>query len=151
MVARRTQRRWRTVVGLVGPTDVAALQQRVAHYRQMLEDSIAAAAKAGTQLPTDSSQYSQKAWVDQVARASAFEQESTSNINPFAYLYAGAAYDRGRVLIQELDGWRDELARLKAPNVPAPIPVPQSDLGIAGGMGFALAALVAILALRELR
>jgi hypothetical protein len=148
---RRTERRWRTVIGLVGPTDVAALQQKVAHYRALLEESIAAAAKAGNALPSDSSQFSQKAWVDQVARCSAFEEESTANINPLAYLYAGAAYDRGRTLITELDAWRDELERRKAPNVPAAVPVPASDLGIAGGMGFALAAVVAILLLREFK
>jgi hypothetical protein len=149
--AQRTERRWKTDVGLVGPDDVKALQAKVHDYRNALQASVDAVAAAGNPLPHDQSKFSIQAWADLVGRCVGFEGETTSGYNPFAYLYAGSAYDRGRELIVELDAFRDELANRQAPNVPAPMPVPHSELGIAGGIGFALAALVAILALRELR
>ena len=147
-------RRWTprtTVVGLVGPDDVKALQRRVHDYRASIQVSIDAAAKAGKPLALDGSQFSIQAWGDVVGRCSTFEDESTNAANPFAYLYAGATYERGRQLIIELDRWRDHLESVQAPNVPAPVEVPHSDVGLAGGIGFGLAALVAILILRELR
>jgi hypothetical protein len=147
---RATQRRWTVEVGLVGPNDVKVLQTKVHDYREGLQVAVNAVAAAGDPLPHDGGKFSIQAWGDLTGRAVEFEGESTSDLNPLAYLYAGTAYDRGRELIEELDAWRDELARKKAPNVPAPVAVPHSDLGIAGGIGFALAALVAILALREL-
>lgn len=150
MHPRRTQRTWRTVVGLVGPNDVKALQTKVHDYRAALQVSVDAAAKAGNPLPLDQSQFSIQAWGDLVGRCSDFENESTSEINPMAYILAGSQYDRGRELIQDLDTFRDHLAAQKAPNVPAPVAVPNSDLGFAGGLGFALAAIVAIMVLREL-
>lgn len=146
----RTERRWRTVVGLVGPNDVKTLQTKVHDYRSALQVSVDAMAKAGNPLPHDQSQFSIQAWGDLVGRCTQFEDESTNTINPLAYILAGSAYDRGRELIADLDTWRDHLAAQKAPQVPAPVAVPNSDLGIAGGLGFALAALVAIMVLREL-
>lgn len=152
MRARRgTVRSWSTIVGLVGPEDVKALQTRVHDYQAALQVSVDRLAQAGTPLPLDGSKWSIQAWGDLAGRCSYFETESTNAANPFAYLYAGSAYERGRQLIIELDAWRDELAARKAPMVPAPVEVPHSDLGIAGGLGFALAAVVAILALREMR
>ena len=143
-------------MGLVGPNDVHALQERVAAYQVQLQLTVEALGKAGRALPQDGSTYSDAAWNDLVKRCLAFEGESSDTRNPFAYLFAGAAYDRGRQLIGELDRWRDQLATQAAASstsvpVPPPIDVPGSDIGLAGGLGFALAALVAILALRELR
>jgi hypothetical protein len=135
----------------VGPNDVKTLQTKVHDYRAALQTSVDALATTGRPLAADNTRWSIQSWGDLVGRASSYEDESTSAINPMAYLYAGAQYDRGRDLIVELDAWRDELASLNAPNVPAAVPVPNSDLGLAGGIGFGLAAIVAILALRELR
>jgi hypothetical protein len=149
--ARRTVRRWRSVVGMVGPDDVKALQARVHDYRAGLQASIDLMAKAGNPLPIDSSKYSIQAWGDEVGRCESFELESTNVVNPFAHLYAGSAYDRGRTLIAELDEWRDELERRKAPNVPAPVPVPHSDLGLAGALGLSGLAILALVALYAMK
>ena len=149
-MARGTVRRWNVVVGLVGPDDVKTLQTKVHDYRSALQASVDAAAGTPAALPTDGSKWSIQAWGDLVGRCVEFEGRSTNWVNPFSHLYAGAAYDEGRSLITELDAWRDELETRKAPKVPAPVPIPQTDLGLAGGIGLALAAVVAILALREL-
>lgn len=129
-----------------------ALRTRVHDYRVSLQASIDRAAESGHPIsiqPGDP--FSIQRWSDLAGRCMHFEDETHHPWSPFPYIYAGAAYDRGRQLIIELDAWRDELARQSAPGVPPPIPVPNSDIGIAGGLGFALAGLVAILALRELR
>jgi hypothetical protein len=147
---RRTVRRWHSVVGLVGPNDVRDLQTKVQTYHEAILASVDSWVRAGNKLPADG-KYGQGAWDSLTKREESFLAESVAEWNPLAYLMAGSAYDRGRELIAEMDGWRDELARLKAPNVPDPVPVPHSDLGIAGGLGFALVAIVAILALREMR
>lgn len=149
----RTQRRWtaETLVGLVGPNDVKTLQTKIHDYRAALQVSVDAMAKAGNPLPHDQSQFSIQAWGDLVGRCVQFEDESTNALNPLAYLLSGSAYERGRELLTDLDAWRDHLAAQKAPSVPAPVAVPGSDLGIAGGLGFALAAIVAILVLHELK
>ena len=133
---------------MVGPDDVRVLQDKIATYRFALQGSINLTPAPG--LP-EQGVFSQTAWLDLVERCKAFEAEGASSYNPFAYLYSGTQYERGRQLIIELDKWRDELANRKAPNVPEPVPVPHSDIGLAGGLGFALAAIVAVLALRELR
>ena len=150
-MAVRTSRRWRAVVGLVGPADVRMLQTKVHDYRASLQTSVDAGGTSGKGLPLDNSKHSIQAWGDLVARCVAFESESANDYNPLAYILAGSAYDRGRQLIDELDGFRDALVALKVPNVPDAVPVPHSDLGIAGGLGFALAAVVAIFLLRELK
>jgi hypothetical protein len=138
-------------VGLVGPNDVKTLQTRVHDYVAGLQAAIDRLAAGGNPIPIDSSKYSIQQWGNLVGRATEFEQESTSPYNPMAYVYAGAAYERGRQLIIELDGWQEELARRNAPSLPPPVEVPHTDLGLTGGIGFALAAIVAILVLRELR
>lgn len=152
-MAQRTFRHWHPIatVGLVGPNDIKTLQARVHDYRNAIQASIdLAAAQGRVLLPLDQSQYSVQAWSDTTGRSVAFETESTAAWNPLAYLYAGTAWDRGRDLIEELDRWRDHLDALKAPSVPAPVPVPHADLGIAGGIGYALFAILAIFAFRDL-
>jgi hypothetical protein len=144
----RTTRRW-TTVGLVGPSDVRDLQKRLHDYRAALQASIDALAQQGAPLPADNSAYSIQAWGDLVERCERYESEPESDWSPLAYLYAGGAYDRGRALIAELDRWRDELARRRAPRVPAPVPVPRSELSLAGGIGLALAAFFAMMLLRH--
>ncbi len=134
----------------MGPNDVKTLQTKIHDYRGQLQASIDAAARAGSPIASDGSQWSVQNWGDLVGRCTQFENEGTSDWNPLAYIYAGSAYDRGRELIAELDGWRDALAQHKAPNVPDPIPVPNSDLGLAGGIGYLAAAVVAFMVLREL-
>lgn len=136
------------MVGLVGPDDVRTLQTKVHDYRVALQASVDRAAGTPAALPL-SGAGSIADWADLVGRCSSFESESESG--PLAYLYAGSAYDRGRELISELDKWRDTLDARKAPNVPSPIPVPHSDVGLAGGIGMVLAAVVVFMVLREFR
>lgn len=148
MSRRRTVRRWHHVVGLVGPNEVKDLQRRVHDYHTKIiasHDGLQKA-KPGT-IPA----LREHDWVDLGMRIIAFEDENWTAWNPMNYVFAGAAYDRGRGLIEELDTWRDQLAAWDAPDVPAPLPVPHSDLGLAGGLGFALAAVVAIMVMRELK
>lgn len=133
-------------VGLVGPDDVKTLQTKVHDYRASLQASVDAAAGTPAALPL-TGVWSIASWGDVVGRCTQFENESTSG--PLAYLYAGSAYDRGRELITELDKWRDQLATHNAPNVPAAVPVPSSDLGLAGGIGMVLVAVVVFMAWRE--
>lgn len=147
MWAGPTRRRWN--VGLVGPSDVRDLQRKVRPYFDALEQAIT---KLQPPLPLDQSTFSGQAWVQTSERTAAFlNEEMTSDLNPLAYILAGSAYERGRQVIDNLDGWRDYLSSRKAPNVPDPVPVPHADLGLAGGIGFALAAIVAILVLRDLK
>lgn len=144
------------MVGLVGPDDVKDLQGKVDHYHSQLEDVITALGKAGKSLPIDASTFGGAAWVDLSARCAAFVNEaSTGTFNPAAYIFAGSTYERGRGLIDELDKWRDHLADMAkgvaSVVVPDPLPVPHSDIGLGGGMGLVLAAIVAILVLREMK
>lgn len=138
------------MIGLVGPNDVKTLQTKVHDYRVQLQTSIDAAARAGKPIPSDNSKFSVQNWADVVGRCTLFEDENTSDWNPLAWITSGSAYDRGRDLIAELDTWRDALAAMQTPNVPDPLPVPHSDLGLAGGIGYLAAAIVAFMVLREL-
>ena len=146
----RTVRTWKKYdVGLVGPDDVRALQTRLQSYRDAIQMAVG---PMKPPLATDGSKWSEQAWTDLSSRVQTFiEDESTNPLNPMAYLYAGSTYERGRQLLAELDSWRDFADNAGAKNVPAPVPVPHADIGLAGGIGFALAAVVAILALREAR
>ena len=152
-MARVTDRRWHppNVVGMVGPHDVEDLQLKVKTYHEALLVALDAWVRAGNKLPDDNSTWSSQAWDALSSREASFEAESMAGWNPLAYLYAGASYERGRELIDELDKWRDHFAEQKMPDVPNPVPVPHSDVGLAGGLGFALAAVVAILVLREMK
>ena len=148
---RRYVRRWRrAAIGLVGPSDVRDIQQRVHDYRATLQGVIDRAAGSKSALPL-SGPFNIADWGDLVGRCVKYEAEGESSWNPLNYLYAGTAWERGRGLVGELDSWRDELARRGAPDVPAPLPVPHSDVGLAGGIALALGAIVAILLIRELR
>jgi hypothetical protein len=156
MRPRRTVRTWNNaVVGLVGPHDVQELQTKVKAYHESLLVAVDDIVRAGKPFPNDGSTFSKQAWDELSEREAQFEAESSGAWNPLAYLYSGSAYERGRRLISELDAWRDHLASLAQGmpdakiSVPDPIPVPHSDLGIAGGMGLALVAFVAFLAFRE--
>lgn len=123
------------VVGLVGPNDVVDIQRRVDDYRGAIQAAVDGLATAGTPLSHDSGRWSIQAWADVSGRATAFVGESHSVVNPGTYLFAGGDYERGRQLIIELDAWRDELAKRNAPNLPAPAPVPNSDVDILGKVG----------------
>ena len=147
-MTRRTVRTWHSVVGLVGPSEVKDLQRRVHDYHTKIIASHDGLQKAD---PSKISAMREHEWTDLGMRIIAFEDENWTAWNPMNYVFAGAAYDRGRGLIEELDTWRDQLAAWKAPDVPDPLPVPHSDLGLAGGLGFALAAVVAIMLMRELK
>jgi hypothetical protein len=159
MRARRTVRTWNnSVVGLVGPHDVQELQSKVKAYHELLLVAVDDVVRQGKTFPADGSTFSKQAWDDLSEREAQFVAESSAAWNPMAYLYSGSSYERGRKLIVELDAWRDHLASLVQTlpeatrakvTVPDPVAVPHSDLGIAGGLGFALAGLIAILALRE--
>lgn len=135
---------------MVGPADVKDLQTKVHDYRTSLQASVDKAAGTGAALPL-TGPYNVGDWGNLVGRCVQFESEGQSDLNPLNYLLAGSAYDRGRALIGELDSWRDELARKSAPNVPAPLPVPNSQVDMVSAIGWGLAAIVAILVLRELR
>lgn len=132
---------------MVGPSDVRDLQVRIRPYFSALEDAVG---KLKPPLALDQSQWSGQAWVQLSERVGRFlNEEHTSDWNPLAYLDAGASYERGRQVLTDLDAWRDELARRGAPNVPAAIAVPHADIGPIGGLGFILAAVVAILLLKK--
>lgn len=134
-----------TTVGLIGPSDVAVLQDKVARYRFALQASINLMAPPG--LPT-SGAFSQTSWLAIVEDCKAFEAESSA---PWTFLSSGGAYDRGRDLIGRLDGWRDQLANLKAPQVPDPIPVPNADVSFGGATLGVAALFIAYLLFRELK
>jgi hypothetical protein len=143
-VATRTRRRWR-VGGMIGPADVHALQTRVHDYASALQVTVDRLAASAAPLPLDNSKWSIQSWGDLAGRVSSFESESTNAVNPFAHIYAGSTYERGRQLITELDAWRDELARRAAavppsPNmppvpVPAPVDVPRAEVSLFESMG----------------
>src|SRR5271170_7954886 len=154
---RPTVRQWHTaVVGLVGPDDVSALQSKVRAYHEQLLvalDNLNTAwatgpQKTGAPLPT-TGKFTAATWDDLSSRVATFVAESSNELNPMAYLYAGSAYDRGRGLVTELDTWRDELASLGASGVPVAMPVPASDLGITGGIGMLALAVLAFMFMRE--
>lgn len=150
---------------MVSCDDVRALQKQVNAYHAALDDSIAQMhspgiynAQTGTWEARDlggTGERSSIVWRDLLDRCSQYEEESCT-----IGLFAGSQFDRGRALIVELDGWRDWLAGQRAATnpqtqstwtVPAPVAVPQSDVGIAGGLAWAAAAVIGILLLREMR
>lgn len=135
---------------MVGPAEVRDLQTKVHDYRVSLQASVDAAAGTSAALPITGA-YNIGDWGNLVARCVAFESEGESDYNPLNYLLAGAAYERGRGLVGELDSWRDHLAGKNAPNVPAPLPVPGSEVGLVGAIAWGLGAIIAILVLREFR
>ena len=152
-MARRYRRRWYvhgSAVGLVSCDDVRAMQKGIADQRDELQTAMAGLIGKGWTMPYHNEARSSQTWADLVGQCSGFEQESC-----YIGLFAGTQYDRGRQLVTDLDGWRDWLAAQKAPSgevadVPAPVPIPKSDVGLAGGIGLALAAVVAIVLLHEL-
>jgi len=119
-VSERVRRRW--VVGLVSCDDVRALQKQVNTYRSALGDSWDGlpADKKGTSGPHGSIAFSALG-----ERCSLFEEESCT-----LGILAGSQMDRGRALITELDTWRDWLASVKAPDLPAPVVTPKSDVSV---------------------
>ncbi len=147
---RPTVRTWKKVVGMVGPDDIRDLQTKVTSYHGQILVALDNLRRAGTNLPT-SGKFTDAAWDELTKREEAFNAESSSELNPLAYLYAGSAYDRGRAILTELDAWRDELDSLKAPGVPPPVEVPGADFGIAGGYGMLLLVAVALYAMREFK
>jgi hypothetical protein len=127
-MSSRTRRSWN--VGIVSCDDVTQIQARVNAYRTQLEDSI-------DQLPADRKlggvgAHSTQAWMALRERCNLFEEESCT-----LGLFAGSQYDRGRGLIEELDGWRDYLATpaVSAPNLPDPVSVPKSDVSLFSAAG----------------
>ena len=150
MPAARTHRRWTRVVGIVTPTDVKTLQTKVRDYHAQLQASVDRAAGTASALPL-AGDFSVAAWGDLAGRVSRFLDESTSEVNPLAYVHAGSAYDEGRDLVTELDRWRDELARRGAPAVPAAMPIPKTELGLGEGLGLAAVLLAALFLWHESR
>jgi hypothetical protein len=114
------RRRWQ--VGIATCDDVRALQKQVNAYRSALGDSWDAlpATMKGTTGPHGSIAFSSLG-----ERCSLFEEESCT-----LGLFAGGQMDRGRALIGELDAWRDWLASVKAPDLPAPAVTPKSDVSL---------------------
>lgn len=145
-----------TAVGLVSCDDVRALQKRINSYRSALGTSIdllkspgvwnAATKKWESRELGGVGPRSTPAWTALGERCSQYEEESCT-----LGLFAGSQFDRGRALVTELDGWRDFLASVSAPSLPDPVPTPASDVSLAGGIGWGLAAIVAVLVLREIR
>jgi hypothetical protein len=146
----RTVRRWRKrSIGLVSSGEVRDLQDKIRNYQADLQHSVDAAATAGHGLDYHPGPRSIVTWGDLAGRVESYVDESPST------LFAGAQYDRGRALLTEQDGWRDYLASPRggagpAPDVPAPVAVPASDVGLLGGFSGVLVAILAILVLREL-
>ena len=157
-MATRTRRRWH-VSGMVGPADIRALQTRVHDYRSALQVTVDRLATSGAPLPMDNSKWSIQSWADIIGRATHFEGESTNEINPFAHIYAGSTYERGRQLVTELDAWRDQLASRAAamppsstmPKVPVPDPieVPKADVSLFEGIGSGMLMLVGLFLLSQ--
>lgn len=131
-------------MGIVSCDDVEAMQTRIHDYRESLQASMGKM-PAGKGIDYHGGEHSVQAWADLVGRCSHFEQESC-----FVGLFAGSQYDRGRELVKELDDWHDYLTSVDAPDLPAPVPIPKSDVSLLGGMGWGLALVAAILVLREL-
>jgi hypothetical protein len=143
MPAARTHRRWTTIVGIVTPTDVKTLQTKVRDYHAQLQASVDRAAGTPAALPLEGD-FSAAAWGDLSGRVSQFLDESSSEVNPLAYVHAGSAYDEGRDLVTELDRWRDALADRKAPGVPPAMPVPRTELGLGESLGLGVMLLAAL-------
>jgi hypothetical protein len=144
----RTVRRWKRTVGIATQEDVRALQLKVADYFAELQAIIADAANKGDSLPIHNEPFSAQTWADLAGRVDEYTHEFP------AFLFTGGQYDRGRDLIVELDKWRDYLASKREgqgpmANVPPPMPVPSSDVGVFGGIGVVLAVVLGILLLRE--
>jgi hypothetical protein len=147
---RRTHRRWKRTVGIVTQDDVRALQQKVNDYFTELQAVIADAANKGDALPYHNETFSAQTWADLAGRVDTYTHEYP------AILFTGGQYDRGRELIEELDKWRDYLASKREgqgpmANVPPPLPVPQSEVSVFGGIGTIVLAVLGILLLREVR
>ena len=130
-------------MGIATSDDVRSLQLRISDYFAQLQAIIADAVAKGWVMPYHNEPRSAQTWADLAGRVDEYTHESP------AWVFTGEQYDRGRALVTELDGWRDWLAAQKVPNVPAPLPVPQSELSIPGAIGLGLAAIVAIMLLRE--
>ena len=156
-VPRRFKREWAhaAVVGLVGPSDVADIRQRVRDYAASLQAVVDELAAGGHGLPIDGSADSIQAWGDLQGRITRYEEEGSGAVPFEPWLFAGSAYERGRQLVIELDHWRDvldkrlgEAKKAGAPvpvAAPEPMPVPLSDIGPLGAMGFgAIAILVGL-------
>lgn len=143
---QRTRRRWRAVGvdGITTSDDIVALQLSVKDYQSQLQAVIADAIAKGWEMPYHNEPRSAQTWADLASRVDEYVHEEP------AWVFTGGQYDRGRAFVSELDGWRDWLAAQKVPNVPAPLPVPATEVSIPGAIGWGLAAIVAILALREL-
>jgi hypothetical protein len=141
-------------VGLVSCDDVQDLQKQVNTYRTRLGDSIDALTSPGVWNKATSKweprplgnvgPHGATAWRDLGDRASHFEEESC-----ILGIAAGSQFDRGRALITELDGWRDYLASIEAPELPAPVVVPHADVSIFGGVSIGLALVLGFLLLHE--
>ena len=145
---RKTRRRWRRRVGLIGPSDIKALQSKVDAYRSRLRPF---AINAPLTPAPSSSKFTIIDWQELDRRTDEFLAEPVSTWNPIDYVVASGVFKRGRDLVTELDAWHDELLRLGVRNVPPPRPGPDSELDLAGGIGFALAAIVGLMLLRDLR
>lgn len=147
----QTRRRWstRANVGYASTEEVAALQTKVHDYAAQLQAVIDAQAAAGKGLDIHGGPHSIQAWGDLAGRVAAFVSQ------PPAHFFTGGQWELGRGLVTELDGWRDYLASVGAPNVPDPVPVPQAQTSLleAGGtgIGLGLALLVGLLLLHETR
>jgi hypothetical protein len=129
-------------VGIVTQDEVRALQTKVSDYFQQLNAVIAQESAKGDFLPHHNEQFSAQTWADLAGRVAEYTAESPSLI------FTGGQWDRGRELIEQLDKWRDYLASSRGgqgpmPNVPAPMPVPQSEVSVFGG-GLATIALVVL-------
>jgi hypothetical protein len=159
VAARRTVRRWDAVVGFSTPNDVADLQAKVRAYHEQLLVALTnletawqqGPQKQGAPLPT-TGKFTQVSWDDLTSRVGTFLAVSAAELNPLAWVDASSAYAQGQGLVTELDAWRDELASLAAPGVPAsPMPIPQSQTSFFGDIGTGLLLVLGILLLRELR
>jgi len=154
----RTRRTWTHVVGMVGPSDVADLQAKVQAYHEQLLIALTDLNTAwatgpqatGAPLPT-TGKYTQATWDDLTTREGLFLAISVNELSPLAWVDAANAYETGRGLVTELDAWRDELASLKAPNVPAPIDVPSSHTSLFGDISTGLMLVLGIMLLHEFK
>jgi hypothetical protein len=155
MATREYRRRWQVnrakVAGLLSCDDVSYLKAQIHTYRAQLEASASELQKKGWSWPMHNEARSAQTWADLAGLVARYEAESCT-----LPILASGQYERGRDLVKQLDEWRDWLATQRAPggeaaDVPAPVPVPHSQVDIAEGIGWALAAIVLIMVLRELR
>lgn len=146
---RRTRREWHPrTVGFSTPNDVRDLQTKVQAYHEQLLIALTNLRQGGQELPAGA--FSQDAWDAMTKREEAFLAVSVNELNPLAWVDASTAFAQGRALVTELDTWRDELASLKAPGVPAdPMPVPGSQTSFFGDIGTGLMLLVGLMLLHE--